>query len=60
MTLGEQMRASGVPFCLGTMHFGTRTDEATAGGLLDRFADAGGMVIDTANCYGIWAGTGVT
>ncbi|HKS47143.1 MAG TPA: aldo/keto reductase [Amycolatopsis sp.] len=58
MTLGEKMRASGVPLCLGTMHFGTSIDEPTAGRLLDHFVEAGGTVIDTANCYGTWVGSG--
>ena len=39
---------------LGTMHFGTRTDEATAHMLLDRFVEAGGRTVDTANCYAFW------
>jgi aryl-alcohol dehydrogenase-like predicted oxidoreductase len=45
---------------LGTMYFGTRTDEATSFALLDRFVEAGGTTIDTANCYAFWLGdTGV-
>jgi aryl-alcohol dehydrogenase-like predicted oxidoreductase len=44
--------------CLGTMHFGTLTDEATAFALLDRFTERGGTLVDTANCYATWAGTG--
>ena len=39
---------------LGTMYFGTRTDEATSFALLDRFVEAGGRVLDTANCYSFW------
>ncbi|WP_292761793.1 aldo/keto reductase [Microbacterium sp. UBA3486] len=42
--------------CLGAMNFGTRTDEATARGILDRFVEAGGTFIDTANNYSLWAG----
>lgn len=42
--------------CLGIMNFGYRTDEATAFGILDRFVDAGGTFIDTANNYGQWHG----
>lgn len=42
--------------CLGAMNFGTRTDEATARAILDRFVDAGGTFIDTANNYSLWAG----
>ena len=41
-------------FVLGTMYFGTRTDEATSFALLDRFVEAGGTTIDTANCYSFW------
>ena len=36
---------------LGTMYFGTRTDKRTAFALLDRYVEAGGRVLDTANCY---------
>jgi aryl-alcohol dehydrogenase-like predicted oxidoreductase len=42
--------------CLGTMYFGYRTDEATAFAVLDRFAEAGGTFLDTANNYGQWHG----
>jgi aryl-alcohol dehydrogenase-like predicted oxidoreductase len=42
--------------CLGTMYFGYRTDEATAFAILDRFSEAGGTFLDTANCYGQWHG----
>ncbi|WP_279580577.1 aldo/keto reductase [Fodinicola feengrottensis] len=42
-------------FVLGTMHFGTRLDERTSFELLDRFVDAGGTRIDTANCYAFWS-----
>ena len=37
--------------CLGTMTFGAETDEAGAHGQLDRFAAAGGTLIDTADVY---------
>jgi aryl-alcohol dehydrogenase-like predicted oxidoreductase len=37
--------------CLGTMTFGQETDEPAAHGILDRFADAGGTFIDTADVY---------
>jgi aryl-alcohol dehydrogenase-like predicted oxidoreductase len=40
---------------LGTMYFGTRTDEATSFALLDRFVRAGGRILDTANCYSFWS-----
>ncbi|MFY1632992.1 aldo/keto reductase [Solwaraspora sp. WMMB335] len=40
--------------CLGAMSFGTTVDEQTAFQILDRFVDAGGTTIDTANCYSFW------
>ena len=40
---------------LGTMFFGTATDEETSRALLDRFVEAGGTTLDTANCYSFWA-----
>jgi aryl-alcohol dehydrogenase-like predicted oxidoreductase len=42
---------------LGTMHFGTATDEATSFAILDRYVAAGGTFIDTANNYAFWTGT---
>ena len=42
--------------CLGTMYFGYRTDEAAAFAILDRFLEAGGTFLDTANNYGQWHG----
>jgi aryl-alcohol dehydrogenase-like predicted oxidoreductase len=42
--------------CLGTMYFGYRTPEDVAFGILDRFLDAGGNFLDTANNYGQWHG----
>lgn len=41
---------------LGTMFFGTKTDEDTSYALLDRFAEAGGTFLDTANNYAFWVG----
>lgn len=41
--------------CLGTMHFGTLTDEGASFKILDRFVEAGGNFIDTANNYATWA-----
>lgn len=38
--------------CLGTMSFGGSTDERTAHLILDRFVEAGGTFIDTADVYG--------
>lgn len=37
--------------CLGTMTFGAETDEAGAHAQLDRFVEAGGNLIDTADVY---------
>ena len=37
--------------CLGTMTFGNEADEATSRQIVDRFVDAGGNFIDTANVY---------
>src|ERR1700761_8812952 len=36
------------------MHFGTATDEATSFAILDRYVEAGGTFIDTADSYGYW------
>ncbi|MCB0881568.1 MAG: aldo/keto reductase [Thermoleophilia bacterium] len=46
---------SAPPLILGTMYFGTTVPEATARDILDAYADAGGRVLDTANCYAFWA-----
>ncbi|MHC5261436.1 aldo/keto reductase [Streptomyces sp. UC4497] len=40
---------------LGAMLFGTAQDERRSFEILDRFVDAGGVWIDTANCYAFWA-----
>ena len=37
--------------CLGTMTFGTETDEAVAHQQLDLFIEAGGTLVDTADVY---------
>jgi aryl-alcohol dehydrogenase-like predicted oxidoreductase len=37
---------------LGTMGFGTETDESEAFAILDRFVEADGNLVDTANVYG--------
>jgi aryl-alcohol dehydrogenase-like predicted oxidoreductase len=42
---------------LGTHLFGTATGEATSFAILDRYVQAGGTFIDTANNYGFWTGT---
>ena len=38
-------------FGLGTMTFGAEADEAVSHALLDRYLDAGGTFIDTADVY---------
>ena len=38
--------------CLGTMTFGREADEATSKAMVDRFLEAGGNFIDTADVYG--------
>src|SRR5205814_8856429 len=38
--------------CLGTMTFGVETDEPGAHQQLDRFLEAGGTFVDTADVYG--------
>lgn len=37
--------------CLGAMTFGREADESTSQAIVDRFLDAGGNFIDTANAY---------
>jgi aryl-alcohol dehydrogenase-like predicted oxidoreductase len=39
---------------LGAMWFGTRVDETESFAILDRFVEAGGTLIDTANNYAFW------
>ena len=38
--------------CLGAMMFGSRTDEQASVEILNKFTDAGGSFIDTADIYG--------
>lgn len=40
--------------CLGALPFGTTVDEPTSFAILDRFAEAGGTFVDTANNYACW------
>lgn len=40
--------------CMGIMNLGVRQDEATSFAILDRFYEAGGRFVDTANNYGAW------
>jgi aryl-alcohol dehydrogenase-like predicted oxidoreductase len=39
---------------LGAMLFGTTIDEATSYAILDRYVEAGGTFVDTANNYAYW------
>lgn len=43
---------------MGALHMGTATDEATSFAMLDRFLDAGGTFLDTANAYTWWNAKG--
>ncbi|WP_250009363.1 aldo/keto reductase [Actinoplanes sp. M2I2] len=38
--------------CLGAMTFGRESDEETSNRMMDRFAEAGGTFLDTADAYG--------
>lgn len=40
---------------LGTMNLGVTTDEETSFAILDRYVEAGGTFLDTANNYGAWS-----
>ena len=41
-------------FSLGAMYFGSRIDRETSFELLDRYYEAGGRFLDTANIYATW------
>ncbi|MCU4799931.1 aldo/keto reductase [Halobacteria archaeon HArc-gm2] len=47
---GEQVSA----LCLGTMYFGSSVDRETSFDILDRYYEAGGRFLDTANIYATW------
>ncbi|GAA1994607.1 aldo/keto reductase [Isoptericola halotolerans] len=56
-TIGDGDRAFEVStLCLGTMNLGTVVDEETSFAILDRFVEAGGTFLDTANNYAYWQG----
>ncbi|MEU2794150.1 aldo/keto reductase [Streptomyces sp. NPDC007100] len=59
-TLGGARGPEVSALCLGTLPFGTTVDEETSYAVLDRFAEAGGTFLDTANNYACWVpgGTG--
>jgi aryl-alcohol dehydrogenase-like predicted oxidoreductase len=46
--------------CLGAMTFGREADEATSKALVDRFLDAGGNFVDTANVYSLGVSEEIT
>lgn len=46
--------------CLGTMTFGNEADEATSKRIMDRFLEAGGNFVDTANVYSRGASEEIT
>jgi aryl-alcohol dehydrogenase-like predicted oxidoreductase len=48
----RQRRVSQI--ALGAMLMGTATDEATSFAILDRYVEAGGTFVDTANNYAFW------
>jgi aryl-alcohol dehydrogenase-like predicted oxidoreductase len=43
------------PIALGTMQFGWSADEAASHAILNSYLEAGGNLIDTADCYSVWA-----
>lgn len=51
---GERFAAARVPFFLGTLPFGSTVEETAATAILDRFREAGGTLLDTANNYVTW------
>src|ERR1700736_4426470 len=40
--------------CLGTAEFGSAVDDSTAERIVDRYIEAGGNVLDTAEIYAEW------
>ncbi len=57
MTQARDLGASGLktpPLVLGGNVFGWTADKATSFAVLDRFADAGGTMVDTADVYSAW------
>jgi aryl-alcohol dehydrogenase-like predicted oxidoreductase len=51
-------RVSDSAFCLGTIPYGTGVARDDAFALLDRYYEAGGRFVDTADCYDQWSGSG--
>ncbi|MFF1421022.1 aldo/keto reductase [Streptomyces sp. NPDC058280] len=52
--IGGPSGVSAGVLCLGTLPFGSTVDEETSFAILDRFVEAGGNLIDTANNYVFW------
>ena len=44
----------GIPLCLGGNVFGWTADEDTSFAVLDKFYEAGGRMVDTAQGYSVW------
>jgi len=53
-TATDPITAAAPPLALGAMSFGTTIDEDRAFDLLDAYVAAGGVWIDTADCYSFW------
>jgi aryl-alcohol dehydrogenase-like predicted oxidoreductase len=49
---GTELEVSAL--CLGIMNLGVSVDEETSSAILDRYYEAGGRFVDTANNYGAW------
>lgn len=45
---------AGIPLCLGGNVFGWTADEDTSFAVLDKFYEAGGRMVDTAQGYSVW------
>ncbi len=45
--------------CLGTMYFGTKTDQKQSESILNTFLEHGGNFVDTSNNYAFWMENGV-
>ena len=59
----RQLGSTGIrvsELCLGTMTFGNEADESTSRKLVDRFVDAGGNFVDTADVYAEGASEEIT
>ncbi len=53
-TLGTTSPRQVSVLSLGAMLFGTTVDDATSYAILDRYVEAGGTFVDTANNYAYW------